>query len=85
MTITTFTTDLNATFMLSVGAFLLSMALTPIYTYFAYRFKFWKHQRSTSTLGEALQVFTKLHAKKFTRHIPTMAGVARVLGYDLPP
>ena len=79
MTITTFTTDLNATFMLSVGAFLLSMALTPIYTYFAYRFKFWKHQRSTSTLGEALQVFTKLHAKKFTRHIPTMAGVVGVI------
>jgi phospho-N-acetylmuramoyl-pentapeptide-transferase len=69
--------------MLSVGAFLLSMALTPIYTYFAYRFKFWKHQRSTSTLGEALQVFTKLHAKKFTRHIPTMAGVIAVVSITI--
>ena len=33
------TTDLNATFILSIGAFLLSMVLTPVYTYFAYRYK----------------------------------------------
>lgn len=74
-----FTTDLNATFLLSVGAFLLAMALTPIYTYFAYRYKFWKRQRSTSTLGEKLEIFTKLHANKFTRNIPTMAGVIGVV------
>lgn len=74
-----FTKDLNATFMLSVGAFLLAMLLTPLYTYFAYRFKFWKRQRTTSTTGEDLQVFTKLHASKFTRHIPTMAGMIGVV------
>lgn len=74
-----FTTDLNATFLLSVGAFLLAMALTPIYTYFAYRYKFWKKQRMTSTLGEKLEVFTKLHANKFTRKIPTMAGIIGVV------
>ncbi len=74
-----FTSDLNTTFMLSVGAFLLAMALTPIYTYFAYRYKFWKKQRSTSTLGEKLEVFTKLHADKFTRNIPTMAGIIGVI------
>lgn len=73
------TTDLNATFILSIGAFLLSMVLTPIYTYFAYRYKFWKKQRSTSTLGEKLQIFTKLHQNKFTRNIPTMAGVIGVI------
>jgi len=73
-----FTTELNGTFMLSVGAFLLAMLLTPIYTYFAYRYKFWKRQRTTSTTGENLQVFTKLHANKFTRNIPTMAGVIGV-------
>lgn len=78
MDLHTFSQDLNATFMLSVGAFLLAMLLTPFYTYFAYRFKFWKRQRTTSTTGELLQVFTKLHAKKFTRHIPTMAGVIGV-------
>lgn len=79
MNLQNFTTDLNATFILSVGAFLLAMALTPIYTYFAYRYKFWKRQRSTSTLGEKLEVFTKLHASKFTRNIPTMAGIIGVV------
>lgn len=78
-----FTSDLNTTFMLSVGAFLLAMALTPIYTYFAYRFKFWKKQRSTSTLGEKLEVFTKLHANKFTRNIPTMAGIIGVVAISI--
>lgn len=79
MNLQNFTTDLNATFLLSVGAFLLAMALTPIYTYFAYRYRFWKKQRSTSTLGDKLEVFTKLHANKFTRHIPTMAGIISVV------
>lgn len=77
------TTDLNATFILSIGAFLLSMVLTPIYTYFAYRYKFWKKQRSTSTLGEKLQIFTKLHQNKFTRNIPTMAGIIGVIAISV--
>ncbi len=79
MNISLFTADLNAVFMLSVGAFLLSMALTPVYTYFAYRHRFWKRQRSTSTLGEKLEIFTKLHAKKFNRSIPTMAGIVGIV------
>ena len=79
MNLESFTTDLNATFILSVGAFLLAMALTPVYTYFAYRYRFWKKQRSTSTLGEKLEVFVKLHANKFTRNIPTMAGIIGVV------
>jgi len=83
MNIQNFTTELNATFLLSVGAFLLAMALTPIYTYFAYRYKFWKRQRSTSTTGEKLEVFTKLHASKFTRNIPTMAGVIGVISISM--
>ncbi len=69
------TTQLVKLFALAVGGFSLAMALTPVYTYAAYRFRFWKQQRSTSTTGEALKVFTKLHAKKFTRNIPTMAGL----------
>jgi phospho-N-acetylmuramoyl-pentapeptide-transferase len=81
MNIHSFTTDMTATFMLSVGAFLLAMLLTPAYTYFAYRYKFWKKQRSTSTLGETLEVFTKLHADKFTRTIPTMAGIIGILSF----
>jgi phospho-N-acetylmuramoyl-pentapeptide-transferase len=66
-------------FLLSVGAFLLAMALTPVYTFLAYRYKFWKRQRTESTTGELLTVFTKLHANKFKRNIPTMAGTVFVL------
>lgn len=73
------TQGLTGTFLLSVGAFLLAMFLTPIYTFLAYRYKFWKKQRSTSTTGEKLEVFTKLHAAKFKRNIPTMAGVIGVI------
>lgn len=72
--IQTLTNELSNTFILSVVAFLLAMFLTPIYTFVAYRFKFWKRQRTESTTGEALKVFTKLHADKFKRNIPTMAG-----------
>lgn len=71
--------ELIATSLLSVGAFVLAMLLTPIYTYYAYRYRFWKQQRSLSTSGEALEVFTKLHAKKFERSIPTMAGIIGVV------
>ena len=73
-----FTTELVATSLLSVGAFILAMILTPVYTYFAYRYRFWKRQRTTSTSGEKLEVFTKLHAAKFKRSIPTMAGIIGV-------
>lgn len=65
--------------LLAVVAFLLAMALTPIYTFLAYRYRFWKKQRQVSTTGEALEVFTKLHAAKFKRSIPTMAGAIGVL------
>ena len=65
--------------LLSVASFLLAMALTPVYTYLAYRYRFWKKQRQTSTTGEALEVFTKLHANKFKRSIPTMAGAIAVV------
>jgi phospho-N-acetylmuramoyl-pentapeptide-transferase len=73
------TDELTSTFVLSVLAFLLAMFLTPIYTFVAYRFKFWKRQRTASTTGEALKVFTKLHADKFKRNIPTMAGAIFVI------
>ena len=66
-------------FILSVLAFVLAMMLTPVYTFLAYRYKFWKKQRTASTTGEALKVFTKLHANKFKRNIPTMAGAVFVV------
>lgn len=79
ITLDTLTTELIGTSLLSVIAFLLAMALTPFYTFLAYRYKFWKRQRQTSTTGEALLVFVKLHKEKFTRNIPTMAGAIAVI------
>src|ERR1035437_7376616 len=70
-----FIQQLAIIFTLSLGTFLLSMFLTPFYTFLAYKFKFWKKQRTTSTTGEKLEVFNKLHANKFKRNIPTMAGM----------
>lgn len=78
MSVDILTDSLTHTTVLSIAAFLLSMLLTPVYTYYAYRYRFWKRQRTTSTTGEALQIFTKLHAHKFSRSIPTMAGVVGV-------
>lgn len=66
-------------FALALSAFLLAMALTPVYTYLAYKHRFWKKFRTTSTTGENLTVFSKLHETKHLRHIPTMAGVIFVI------
>ncbi len=71
--------DLTYISFLSIIAFLLAMLLTPFYTFVAYKYKFWKQQRTTSTTGEILEVLTKLHADKFKRKIPTMAGVIGVV------
>lgn len=79
LTISSLTHDLTTIFLLAGATFILAMALTPLYTYLAYRFHFWKKQRKTSTTGEVLQIFTKLHADKFKRNIPTMAGVIAVI------
>lgn len=59
----------------AVLSFILSMLMTPIYTYFAYKYKFWKKQKKTTVDGNNLPVITKLHAKKFRRPFPTMAGI----------
>ncbi len=60
---------------ISLGAFLLSMFLTPIYTNFAYKHKLWKRQKSVAVTGEELTVMNKLHKEKIKRHFPTMAGI----------
>lgn len=78
ITLPIITDEMAAVLLLSLVAFVLSMMLTPIYTFLAYRYKFWKQQRTTSTDGKELKVFTKLHAKKFNRNIPTMAGAIGV-------
>ena len=65
--------------LLAVGCFLLSMILTPFYTHFAYKYKFWKKQKKTTVDGKALPVMTKLHAHKFKHVFPTMAGLIGVV------
>lgn len=79
ISLTTLTDELSGIFLLSVGAFLLAMLLTPIYTFFAYKYGFWKKQRTNSVTGEKATIVTKLHVDKFKRNIPTMAGIIFVL------
>lgn len=56
-------------------AFALSMLITPLYTTVAYRYQWWKKARTDSWSGGAAEVYTKLHAAKHRRNIPTMAGL----------
>lgn len=64
---------------LALGAFLLAMFLTPVYTHFAYKNKWWKKQKQTTATGDALPIMTKLHAHKFKRVFPTMAGLIGII------
>ena len=78
-TLAQFTTEATTVFSLSFLAFVVAMLLTPIYTYFAYRYRFWKRIRTQSATGEATPIFNKLHAEKHKRNIPTMAGMIMVV------
>lgn len=60
-------------------SFLLSMALTPFYTYVAYKWKWWKQHRQDAWGGGKASVYAKLHAAKHKRNIPTMAGIVFVV------
>ena len=82
-TISGLTHELTSDFALGVASFILAMILTPIFTYLAYRYRFWKKQRTVSTTGETLKVFTKLHAEKFKRNIPTMAGTIFIVAISV--
>ena len=59
--------------------FAFSMLITPIYTTVAYKQEWWKRQRTDAWSGGKATVYTKLHAEKHKRHIPTMAGLIFVL------
>lgn len=63
--------------------FVLAMALTPVYTHFAFKLKLWKRVRDTATTGEKAPVFHKLHAAKHKRNIPTMAGIIGIVAVTL--
>jgi len=61
----------------------IAIALTPIYTHFAFRLKLWKKMRETTTTGEKATVFASLHAEKHKRNIPTMAGIVMIVAITL--
>lgn len=63
--------------------FLISMIITPLYTTLAYSGQWWKKPRTTATTGEKAKIFTKLHAEKHKRLIPTMAGAITVVAVCL--
>ena len=65
--------------LLALAGFLFSMVLTPFYTHFAYKYKFWKKQKKTTVDGKALPIMTKLHAHKFKHVFPTMAGLIGIV------
>lgn len=69
--------------LLGFMSFVLSMALTPVYTTVAYRLRWWKQQRSEAWAGGEATVYKKLHAAKHKRHIPTMGGVIFVAAIAL--
>ena len=70
-----FTDQVTKIFVLSFFSFCVAMFLTPIYTHFAYKHKWWKRSRTHSTTGEALEVIAKLRIK---RTVPLMAGLVTV-------
>jgi phospho-N-acetylmuramoyl-pentapeptide-transferase len=72
-----FSHEITKIFLLSLLSFLAAVALTPIYTHFAYQNKWWKQKRTTAATGEKLTVIAKLSTRK--RTVPTMAGLILVL------
>ena len=81
--ITTISDYIQSSFSLAFGTMIIAFVLTPFYTHIAYKYKFWKKQRETTATGEKLTVFSKLHAEKFKRNIPTMAGAIIVISVGL--
>ncbi len=69
--------------LLALAGFLFSMALTPFYTHFAYKYKFWKQQKTTTVDGKDLPIMRKLHAHKFKHVFPTMAGLIGVVSVTM--
>jgi phospho-N-acetylmuramoyl-pentapeptide-transferase len=70
---------LSHIFTVAVLSFMLAMALTPIYTAFAFKYQFWKRARDTAVTGEKAPIYHKLHAAKHKRNIPTMGGIVMVV------
>jgi phospho-N-acetylmuramoyl-pentapeptide-transferase len=72
-------TSLSRVGSLAFGSLFISMLLTPVYTRLAFKYKFWKQQRTQSVTGEKAPVYAKLHAAKHKGHVPTMGGVVTII------
>jgi phospho-N-acetylmuramoyl-pentapeptide-transferase len=72
-------TSLSRLGIMAFGGFALSMALVPIYTKLAFKYKLWKQPRETAITGEQAPVYQRLHAAKHKRNIPTMGGAVLIL------
>lgn len=70
-------------FLLGFMGFLVSMLITPLYTTIAYKREWWKKARTETLGGEKASVYSKLHAAKHKRNIPTMAGIIFVVSAAL--
>lgn len=57
------------------------MLLTPIYTHFAFKHKWWKRKRTHATTGEKLSVVARLSTRDYD--VPTMAGMITVVAVVL--
>lgn len=75
--------DLLRILLLGFISFVFSMLITPLYTSIAFKYKWWKQQRSEAWSGGAASVYKKLHAEKHKRNIPTMAGVIFIISVFL--
>lgn len=67
--------NLQPVLLLGFLGFAISMLLTPVYTKFAFKYKWWKKPRTDTVSGEKAVVFSKMHAEKHRRNIPTMAAM----------
>jgi phospho-N-acetylmuramoyl-pentapeptide-transferase len=61
---------------LCLASLIFAMVLTPVYTHFAFKHKWWKRHRTHSTTGEELSVISSLRIK---RTLPMMAGLVTIV------
>ena len=65
---------------LGILSFAFAMLLTPLYSHYAYKYKWWKISRTHSTTGEQLTVIASLRIK---RTVPLMAGLITLIAVSV--
>ncbi len=77
------TSNIARVLLLGILGFVVAMAITPVYTTLAYKYKWWKKQRTEAWSGGKATVYNKLHAAKHRSNIPNMAGIIFILSIAL--